>query len=185
MVKVDSGESKASAVTSRLFLNSVLKWHSEDGVPCAIESVGKPVETEREDRVSFPLSIAITGDMAKCRARVIGEDGKVVKVENDVGDEIDKIEIIKNPQEFTLWIKLAIEDAEHDEYKCYSLASGFPLLNFAFAEAGDIEHSNTKNLIFTYDEMLDVLEGLEFRAFSETRNFKGGNKYPVLIPKAL
>lgn len=185
MVKVDSGESKASAVTSRLFLNSVKKWHEDDGVHCAISSVGKAVGTEREDRVSYPITIEIIDDMPKCRARVIGDDGKVVKVENDVGDEIDKIEIIKNPQEFTLWIKLAIEDAELDEYKCFSLASGFPLLNFAFAEAGDIEHSNTKNLIFTYDEMLDVLEGLEFRAFSETRNFKGGNKYPVLIPKAL
>ena len=185
MVRADTGESKASAITSRLFLNSVGKWHSDTGVHCAISSVGKAVATDKEDRVSYPITIEICEDMPKCRARVIGEDGKVVKVEDDVGDLKDKIEIVKNPEEFTLWIKLAIENPEIDEYKCFSLGSGFPLLNFAFSQAGDIDPSNKKNLIFTYDEMLDVLEGLEFKAFSETRSFKGGSNYPVLIPKEL
>lgn len=185
MVKTDSGESKASAITSRLFLNSVGTWHNDTGIHCAISSVGKAVETESEDRVSYPITIEICEDMPKCRARVIGEDGKVVKVEDEMGDLKDKIEIVKNPEEFTLWIKLAVENPENDEYKCFSLASGFPLINFAFAEAGDIDPNNKKNLIFTYDEMLDVLEGLEFKAFVETRTFKGGNNYPVLIPKAL
>lgn len=184
MVKTDSGDRIAPAITSRLFLNSVKKWHDDDGIHCAISQVGNPVETNQEDKVSIPLTMDICESMPKCRARVIGEDGKVVKVENDVGDEIDKIEIIKDAEEFTLWIKLSIVDAELDEYKCFNLASGFPLINFAFAEAGDIEHSNNKNLIFTYDELVDVLEGLEFKAFAETRSF-GGNNYPVLIPKAL
>lgn len=185
MVKTDSGEKKASAITPRLFLNSVKKWHDDTGIHCAISQVGKPIETDREDRVSIALNMDICEDMPKCRARVIDDEGKVVQIEDDMGDFKDKIEIVKNPEEFTLWIKLAVENPENDEYKCFSLASGFPLINFAFAQAGDIDESNKKNLIFTYDELVDVLEGLEFKAFSETRSFKGGNNYPVLIPKAL
>ena len=112
MVKTDSGEKKASAITPRLFLNSVKKWHDEDGVHCAINNVGKPVETDREDRVSIPLGMDIIDDMPKCRARVIGDDGKVVQIEDEVGDMKDKIEIVKNPEEFTLWIKLAVENPD-------------------------------------------------------------------------
>ena len=185
MVKIDTGESKASAITPRLFLNSVSKWHEEDGVHICIDQVGKPVETDQEDRVSLPLNVGICEDMPKCRARVIGEDGKPVKVEDEMGDLKDKIEIVENPEEFTLWVKLAVENPELDEYKCFNLGSGFPLINFAFAQAGDVSENNKKNLIFTYDELCDVLEGLECKAFSETRTYKGGNNYPVLIPKKL
>lgn len=185
MVRADSGESKAPAITSRLFLNSVKKWHEDDGVHVCVNQVGKPVETEDESKVSIPLGISILQDMPKCRARVIGDDGKPVKMEDDVGNMVDKIEIVENPEEFTLWIKLAIENPAEDEYKCFNLASGFPLINFAFIEEGSVPKGNKKNLIFTYDELVDVLEGLECKAFTEIRNFKGGNNYPVLIPHAL
>lgn len=184
MVKVDSGEKEQSPMTARLFLNSIKTWYSDLGIHCAILNVSKPVETDREDRVALAINLGICEDMPKCRARVI-ENGRVVKIEDEMGDEKDKIEIIKNPEEVTLWININVENPENDEYKCYSMGSGFPLINFAFAEAGDVDHKNKKNLIFTYDELVDVLEGLEFKALTETRKFKGGNPYQVLIPKAL
>lgn len=184
MVKTDSGKTKKSAVTSRLFLNSVNKWHKSTGIHCCVDQVGKMVEGTDKTKTTLPVNITVCEDMPKCRARVIGEDGEVVKIEDEVGDLKDKIEIIKNPQEFTLWIKLSVVDAENEEYKVYNLSSGFPLINFAFIESGDIEPNNNKNLVFTYDEIVEVLEGLEFKVLVETRSF-GGNNYPVLIPKAL
>ena len=57
MVKTDSGEKKASAITPRLFLNSVKKWHDEDGVHCAINNVGKPVENLTGFQWVFNISI--------------------------------------------------------------------------------------------------------------------------------
>lgn len=185
MVKTDSGDSKAPAITSRLFLNSVKKWHEDNGIHICISQVGNLVETDKDDRVSLPLNIEICEEMPKCRARVIGDDGKPVKIEDDLGNMADKIEIVSNPEEFTLWIKLAVQDPANDEYKCFNLGSGFPLINFAFIQEGSVSNGNKKNLIFTYDELVDALEGLECKAFAEIRNFKGGNNYPVLIPQAL
>ena len=186
MVKIDTPVERAKPpVTARLFLNSVKTWHNDTGVHCCISSVSKPQETDREDRVALAFNLDILGDMPKCRARVIGEDGEVVKIEDEFGEEKDQIEIIENPEEVTLWLNINIENPENDEYKVYTMGSAFPLINFAFVNAGDIPENNNKNLIFTYDELLDVIEGLEFKAFTESRNFKGGKQYQVLIPKAL
>ena len=172
-------------MTARLFLNSIRTWYADEGIHVAVDSISKPQETDREDRVALAFNLAICEDMPKCRARVIGEDGEVVKVIDDMGDEKDKIEIIENPEEVTLWLNINVEDPENDEYKVYTMGSAFPLINYAFIKSGDVSSSNKKNLIFTYDELLDVLEGLEFKAFTESRNFKGGKQYQVLIPKDL
>jgi len=184
MVRQEVLEKKQPALTSRLFLNSIKTWHPE-GIHCCASNIGKPQETDREDRVAVPVNLEICEDMPKCRARVIGEDGKVVKIEDEMGEEKDKIEIIENPEELTLWFNMNIENPENDEFKVYTMGSAFPLVNFAFINSGDVAEDNDKNLIFTYDELVDALEGLEFKAHTESRRFKGGKQYQVLIPKAL
>ena len=184
MVKIDSEKKEQSPMTARLFLNSVKSWYPE-GIHVAIESISKPQETEREDRVALAFNLGICEDMPKCRARVIGDDGQVVKIEDEMGEEKDKIEIIENPEDVTIWLNINIENPENDEYKVYNMGSAFPLINYAFAKTGDVPENNKKNLIFTYEELLDALEGLEFKAFTETRKFKGGKPYQVLIPKDL
>ena len=184
MVKTDVGEKKQPAITPRLFLNSVKTWYPE-GIHVCVESISKPQETDREDRVAVAFNLGICEDMPKCRARVIGEDGKAVKIEDDMGEEKDQIEVISNPDEVTIWLNINIENPELDEYKVYTLGSAFPLINYAFIKAGEIDENNKKNLIFTYEELVEVLEGLEFKAFTETRKFKGGKPYQVLIPKDL
>ena len=185
MVKTDTLEKRQSPMTARLFLNSIKTWYAENGIHVCVNSVSKPQPTNREDRVAFAINMDICEDMPKCRARVIGEDGQVVKIEDEMGEEKDQIEIIENPEEVTIWINLNIENAELEEYKAYTMGSAFPLINFAFINAGDVDKNNNKNLIFTYEELLDAVEGLEFKAFTETRSFKGGKPYQVLIPKAL
>lgn len=185
MVKIDEPtDKKKPALTSRLFLNSVKKWHP-DGVHVVVDSISKPQETDRDDRRAFAFNLGICEDMPKCYARAIDEQGQVIKIEDEMGEEKDKVEIIENPSEVTIWLNLNVEDAENDEYKAFSMGSAFPLINFGFINSGDVSEGNKKNLIFSYDEMVDVLEGLEFKAFTETRKFKGGKPYPVLIPKAL
>ena len=184
MVKIDVVEKKQSPMTARLFLNSVKTWYP-DGIHVCCTSVSKPQETDREDRVALAFNFAILQDMPKCRARVIGEDGKVVKILDEMGEEKDKIEIIENPEEVTIWLNINVENPENDEFKVFTMGSAFPLINFAFINAGDVPENNNKNLIFTYEELLDVVEGLEFKAHTESRKFKGGKQYQVLIPKAL
>ena len=186
MVKIDEPtEKNKPPVTARLFLNSIKKWHNKDGVHCCISSISKPQETDRDDRVALAFNLDILEDMPECFARVIGEDGEVVKIADEFGDDKDKIEIIKNPEEVTIWLNINVENPELDEYKVYNMGSAFPLINFAFISSGDVSEGNKKNLIFTYDELVDVIEGLEFKAFTEARKFKGGKQYQVLIPKAL
>ena len=185
MVKTEVLERKKDPVTARLFLNSIKTWYNKNGIHSAILSISKPQPTDREDRVAIAFNLGICEDMPKCRARVIGENGEVVKVIDELGEEKDQIEVIENPEEVTLWLNVNVENPENDEYKVYTMGSAFPLINFAFIQAGDVSPNNDKNLIFTYDELLDVMEGLEFKAFTESRNFKGGKAYQVLIPKAL
>lgn len=185
MVKTDSGNKVAPAITSSLFLTSIKSWYNDEGISVAVESIGGLNPNPNNDaKVSFPIELGLQEDMPKCRARVIGEDGKVVMTEDEMGNEVAKIEIIKNPETITIWLSMNVEDPENDEYKIYSLGSAFPLVNYAFAKAGEISPNNKKNLIFSYDELIDVLEGLEFRVKTETRDFNG-RKYQVLIPADL
>lgn len=184
MVKTDSGEAKKSPVTARLFLTSIKKWYPK-GIPVCISSVSKPREADNGKDVSVALNLDITEDMEHCFARVIDDKGNVVQIEDEFGEEKDKIEEISNPDEVAVWVKMRIEDPENDEFKVFNLGSAFPVINYAFAEAGDVPHNNKKNLIFTYDELVEVLEGLEFRAKTETRKYKGGKPYQVLIPESL
>jgi len=187
MVKIDEpNDKKKPAVTARLFLNSIKTWYNKNGIHSCISSISQPQPTDREDRVALAFNLDICEDMPKCRARVIDEEtGDVVKVLDEMGEERDKIELIENPEEVTIWLNINVENAENNEFKVYSMGSAFPLINYAFIESGDVSKDNKKNLIFTYDELVDVLEGLEFKAFTESRSFKGGKAYQVLIPKAL
>ena len=185
MVRQDTGDKKAVAITSSLFLTSIKSWYNKDGIHSAVESVGKVNANPNNDaKVSVPVEIGLCEDMPKCRSRVIGEDGKPVVKEDEMGNEVPEIQIVKNPETITIWLGMSIEDPEKDEYKVYSLGSAFPLINYAFIKAGELEEGNKKNIIFTYDELLDVLEGLEFRCKTETRDFNG-RKYQVLIPADL
>ena len=186
MVRIDEPTEKAKPpVTARLFLNSIRKWHNKDGIHSCVTSISQPQETDREDRVALAFNMEILEDMEKCYAREIDEDGQIVKIEDEFGDEKDKLTIIKNPEEVTIWLNVAVENPAENEYKVYNIGSAFPLINFAFIQAGDVTEGNKKNLVFTYDELVDVVEGLEFKAFTESRSYKGGKQYQVLIPKAL
>ena len=183
MVRQETAEAKPE--NGRLFLNSIKSWHNDSGLPCGIESVSKPFKAQGgdEDKYVVATSISPSEDMPKCRVRAV-EDGKYVKIEDDEGNETYKIEIVDWVEVVPLYFNIRMFDEDKDEYKIFEGSSGFPLFNYAFIEAGLLPKGNRKNIIFTHDELVEALEGLEFRATVETREF-GGNKYPVLIPLPL
>ena len=81
MPRIDEPESRSkSPMTAILFLNSIKTWYADAGIHVAVDSISKPQETDREDRVALAFNLAICEDMPKCRARVIGDDGEVVKI---------------------------------------------------------------------------------------------------------
>lgn len=182
LVRQETTEAKAE--NSRLFLNSVKSWYP-DGIMAGIESVGRPFKAQGndEDKYVVPVSLSLSEDMEKCRVRAV-KDGKIVTIEDEEGNEKPKIEIVDWVEVIPFFYNMKLVDEDKDEYKVFEMSSCFPLFNYAFIEAGLLPKGNTKNIIFTHEELVNALEGLEFRATVEMREF-GGNKYPVLIPVAL
>ena len=182
MVRQETSEAKPE--NGRLFLNSIKSWYNTDGIVCGVESVSKMFKAQgEEDKYSFAVSVSLGEEMEKCRVRSV-EDGQYVKIEDEEGNEKYKIDIVDWVEVVPLYFNVRLFDESKDEYKIFSGSSGFPLVNYAFIKADLLPANNRKNIIFTSEELIEALEGLEFRAKVETREF-GGNKYPVLIPSDL
>ena len=182
MVRQETKEARPE--NGRLFLNSIKSWE-KDGILVGVERVSKPFKAQGgdDDKYVVGIDLSLGEDMEKCRVRAV-EDGKVVMVEDEEGNEKPKIEIVDWVEVVPLYFNMRLVDEDKDEYKVFEKSSAFPLFNYAFIEAGLLPKGNTKNIIFTHEELVEALEGLEFRATVETREF-GGNKYPVLIPAPL
>ena len=182
MVRQETTEARAE--NSRLFLNSVKSWYP-DGITGGIERVGKTFKAQggEDDKYVVGVDISLGEDMEKCRVRSV-KDGKLITIEDEMGNEMPKIEIVDWVEVVPFYFNMRLVDEAKDEYKVFEKSSAFPLFNFAFIEAGLLPKGNTKNIIFTHDELVDALEGLEFRITVEMREF-GGNKYPVLMPLPL
>lgn len=182
MVRQETTEARAE--NSRLFLNSIKSWYPK-GILVGIERVSKPFKAQggEDDKFVIGADISLGEDMEKCRVRKV-EDGKIVTVEDEMGNEKPQIEVVDWVEVVPFFFNIRLVDENKDEYKIFEMSSGFPLFNFAFIEAGLLPKGNNKNIIFTHEELVDALEGLEFRATVEMREF-GGNKYPVLIPVAI
>lgn len=185
MVRIKEQKKEADAVTSTTFLTSINSWYKKDGIKVGVEKVGNlyPKQDDKNKR-GIAVTISILDEMEKCRARVIGEDGKVVMVEDEAtGDERPKMEIIEDPQEVTFFFNVRIEDEEINEFSVNPKASCFPLFNFAFQATGDLPEDNVKGFICTIDELKASLKGLEFMAKAKKESFSGGGSYWVLIPE--
>ena len=172
------------AVTSSLFLSSINSWYP-DGVEMIVDRVGKYFPNPNNaTQTSFAVTFSILSPMEKCRARVIGEDGDYVWVEDDItGKEIPKIEIISNPKQVTIFYK-GKQDENSDEIQCASLSNLFPLLKFAFEQGGMDMSSFSNGFWFAREELEEYLHGLHFIGKVEKRSMSG-NSYFVLIPEEL
>ena len=184
MVRIKEETKEADAVTSTTFLTSINSWYKDDGIKVGIERVGNLYPNKNDKKKwGVAVTLSILDDMEKCRARVIGEDGKVVMIEDETtGDERPKMEIIEDPQEVTFFFNVRIEDKEKKEFSVNPKSSCFPLFNFAFQATGDLPEDNTKGFICDIEELKSSLKGIEFVAKAKKESFSGGNSYWVLIP---
>lgn len=184
MVRIKEETKEADAVTSTTFLTSINSWYKDDGIKVGVERVGNLYPNKNDKKKwGVAVTLSILDDMEKCRARVIGEDGKVVMIEDETtGDERPKMEIIEDPQEVTFFFNVRIEDKEKKEFSVNPKSSCFPLFNFAFQATGDLPEDNTKGFICDIEELKSSLKGIEFVAKAKKESFSGGNSYWVLIP---
>lgn len=176
-------EKKDDAVTSSLFLSSVNSFHKKDGVRVEVAHIGKYFPTPHDaSKTSFTVKFNILDEMPKCRARKIGEDGKVVKKEDEITGKVEpQIELISNPEQVTFFFK-GKKDKDSDELECPSLSNLFPLLKFAFEQGGMDMTPYQNGFWFDRSELEEYLLGLVFVATVEQREMSG-NKYFVLIPQ--
>jgi len=183
-IQESNNNKQDDAVTSKYFLSSIMSWYNEQGIHCGIESVSNLFENKNDqNKRGVAVRLSVLGEMPKCRARVIGEDGKAIRYLDDVsGEERDEIAIISDPQEVTFFFNVRIEDVEKNEISINTMSSCFPLFNYAFQQTGELPEGNNRSFICDIDELKDALEGLEFNATAESKKFKGGNAYYVLIP---
>ena len=184
MVRINEEKKEADAVTSKLFLTSINSWYKDNGIKVGVEKVSNlyPNKQDKTKR-GIAVTLSVLGDMPKCRARSIDDNGKVIMVEDDnTGEEVPKIVTIEDPGEVTFFYNVRLEDEEKNEFSVNPKASCFPLFNYAFQESGDLPEGNTKGFICDIDELKEVLEGLEFMAKAKKESFQGGNPYWVLIP---
>ena len=184
MVRINEPKTEADAVTSKYFMSSIKSWYNKDGIKVGVEKVSNLYANKQDkNKRGVAVTFSILGDMPKCRSRVIGEDGKPVRVEDDVtGEERDEIAIISDPDEVTFFFNVRLENEELNEFSVNPKASCYPLFNFAFMATGDLPEDNTKGFICTIEELQAALQGIEFTAKVKEERFQGGNPYMVLIP---
>ena len=183
MVRINEEKKEADAVTSKLFLTSINSWY-KDGIKVGVEKVSNlyPNKQDKNKR-GIAVTLSVLGDMPKCRARAIDENGKVIMVEDDnTGEEVPKIVNVEDPGEVTFFYNVRIEDEEKNEFSVNPKASCFPLFNFAFMATGDLPQENNKGFIASIDELKASLKGIEFMAKAKKESFSGGNAYWVLVP---
>lgn len=183
-VRVIEEKKEADAITSRYFMSSIKSWYNEDGIKIGVERVSDLYANKNDKKKrGIAVTLSVLDDMPKCRARVIDEKGNVVKEEDErTGEEVDKIEIISDPDTVTFFFNVRIEDEENNEFSINPKASCFPLFNYAFIKNEDLPEDNTKGIRCGIEDLKYALESLEFMATVKEEKFQGGNPYMVLIP---
>jgi hypothetical protein len=185
---IEENKREMDPVNSTLFLSSLNTWHNNNGLHCGVEKVGKIFKNKNNgDNPQVAVKISILSDMPKCRARIIDENGKIVTEYDEVTDkQMPKIEIIDDAQEVTFFMKLKElkeSDSEEQEYLIHKLSSAYPLFSCAFKGAGEVDDNDYNSIIATHTEIVESLEGFEFTAKTERREFQGNN-YGVLLAES-
>lgn len=167
-------------VTMNTFLSSVKSWHKATGVHCGVEKIYTKEEQGKYGKYTlFTLKMSILDDMPKCRARIIGEDGKAILEEDNLGNEVEKIEIIEDPQEVTFFL-FCNHDKEEDGILVCGANSGLAeFIRPCFVSSGELPEDFTGGIKFTEEELTEALEGYE--AMIKCGINKNGKMYPVAV----
>lgn len=149
-------------VTMNTFLSSVKSWHKKTGVHCGVEKVYTKEEQGKFGKYTlFTLKMSILDDMPKCRARVLDDDGKVVIEEDNLGNEVEKIEIIDDAQEVTFFLFCNHDKEEDGILVCGGNSALAEFVRPVFVSCGEIPSDFTGGIRFTQEELEEALDGYE------------------------
>lgn len=149
-------------VTQDTFLSSVKSWYQDKGVHIGVEKVySTPKEGNFGKYTLFTLKCSILSDMPKCRARVLDDNGKVVMGEDNLGNEIEEIEIIDDAQEVTFFLFCNADKENEDVLVCGKNTGLADFVRPVFISTGEIPSDYKGGLKFTEEEFLEALEGYE------------------------
>lgn len=168
-------------VTQDTFLSSIKSWYNDTGIHCGIEKV---YVSEKEGQFGkytlFTLKCSILDDMEKCRARVLDDNGKVVMEEDNMGNEVEKIEIISDPQEVTFFL-FVNHDKEEDNILVCGRNSGLgEFIRPCFVSSGLIPSDHQGGVRFTEEELIEALDGYEcFIKYG--KNERAKKPHPVAV----
>lgn len=177
----ESSNFEDDKVTQDTFLSSVKSWYNDKGIHCGVEKVYVTQKDGNFGKYSlFTLKCSILDDMPKCRARVIGEDGKVVMTEDNMGNEIEEIEIIQDPSMVTFFL-FCNHDKENDGVLVCGKNSGLAdFVRPVFISSGEIPSDYQGGLKFTEEEFVEALDGYEcFIKYGKNERAKKG--HPVAV----
>ena len=179
--KVSKNFEKDSGITKKTFLSSILSWYPQ-GVSCQVDQVSK-VFSDFSGDPAINITIKID-EMERCRMRELDDEGKPIKVENEFGEEQDKIiEGDATGKKVPLFFKLKYdeEDDMGELFYVSNWSAFFPLLNYGCIENELVPEDNEDGFAITRDEIVDALGELSFIAKSErvepkNSKFKAYNK---------
>lgn len=167
-------------VTQDTFLSSVKSWYPK-GIHCGIEKV---YLTEKEGNFGkytlVTLKCSILDDMEKCRARVLGKDGKVKMVEDNLGNEVEDIEIINDPQEVTFFLYVNHDNEDDDVLICGANSGLADFIKPCFVSSGLIPSDWTGGVKFTREELKEALEEYEC-LIQYGKNKRAKKPHPVAV----
>lgn len=167
-------------VTMNTFLASVKSWHKKTGVHCGVEKIYTKEETGKYGKYTlFTLKMSILDDMPKCRARVLDDNGKVVIEEDNLGNEVEKIEIIDDAQEVTFFL-FANHDKEEDGILvCGGNSALAEFIRPVFVSSGELPSDFNGGIKFTEEELVEALDGYE--CYVQCGVNKNKKLYPIAV----
>lgn len=165
-------------VTMNTFLSSVKSWHKKDGVHCGVEKV---YISEKEGQFGkytlFTLKMSILDDMPKCRARKLDDEGQVVMTEDNLGNEVEEIEIIDDAQEVTFFLFCNHDKEEENVLVCGGKSALAEFVRPVFISSGELPSDFTGGIKFTVEELEEALDGYE--AYIKCGVNKNGKMFPI------
>lgn len=177
----NSSNGPADRITKNTFLSSLKTWYKKEGVECGVEHVSD-IYANNYHETNIAVRISIIGDMPKYRARVLDDDGEIIKHEDiATGNMVETIEVIDTEADpdadeadnVTIFYPLNYAKDSKEEFRIGNQSALFLLVNTAFIATGDAPEGNKKSIIATFDEIKEALDGLEFTAFCGQTDFNG------------
>lgn len=175
-------------ITKTTFLSSLQQFY-KDGIDVRVNSVSRVFNNQYNDeKPSIFVNLDIIGNMPRCLAYEVDDDGNYVKELDKLGKQTNKlIEIDGTGKSVSLSYNLKYSDEYDDEiddleFDVSSWSSFYPLLNYGLKENGMVDRNNSDSVYVTHEDIKEALEDLEFKATSRYVD-NGKFSYYSLIPK--